>query len=56
MTLGRERKGNLDALAKEMTDMAGKITSSGFTDWQMIDALNTFVVTKASYQFDTAMP
>ena len=31
--------------------MAGKIASSGLTDWQKIDALNTFVVTKASYQF-----
>ena len=35
--------------------MAGKIASSGLTDWQKIDALNTFVVTKASYQFDTAI-
>ena len=55
VSLGRERKGNLDALAKQMSDMAGKITSSGLTDWQKIDALNTFVVTKASYQFDTAI-
>ena len=55
VSLGRERKGNLDALAKQMSDMAGKITSSGLTDWQKIDAMNTFVITKASYHFDTAI-
>ena len=35
--------------------MAGKIASSGLTDWQKINALNTFVLTKATYQFDTAV-
>ena len=55
VSLGRERKGNLDALAKQMSDMAGKITSSGLTDWQKIDAMNTFLITKASYHFDTAI-
>ena len=53
--LGRERKGSLDTLANEMAEMAGKIASSGLTDWQKIDALNTFVLTKATYQFDTAV-
>ena len=53
--LGRERKENLDTLANEMAEMAGKIASSGLTDWQKVDGLNTLVVTKASYQLDTAI-
>ena len=53
--LGRERKGSLDTLANEMAEMAGKVASSGLTDWQKVDALNTFVLTKATYQFNTAV-
>ena len=35
--------------------MGGKIASSGLTDWQKVDALNTFGLTKATYQFDAAI-
>ena len=36
-------------LADAITEQAEKICNSALTDWQKIDALNTFVITKASY-------
>ena len=46
---GRERLRSMDELETSIVSDAEKILNSALTDWQKIDAINTFVLTKASY-------
>ena len=56
--LGVQRGRMTDRSPKELTDVmvkeAGAICNSLLTDWQKIDALNTFVLTKAQYRLDAS--
>ena len=53
--LGRERTADMKDLAQEMFDTTEQILNSKLTDWQKIDALNTFVITKASYYLNATI-
>ena len=53
--LGRERKGTMDELSKDMISTAEKIATSRLSEWQKIDAINTFVIPKATYYMDVAL-
>ena len=48
--VGRERAASFPALEQTIIAEAQKILSSALTDWQKIEALNTFVLTKAQYR------
>ena len=52
---GERGKATLDDLAQSMLDSAGKICSSLLADWQKLDAVNTFVIPKASYQLGASI-
>ncbi len=47
--LGRTRVSSLDDLKESIIDKARAICSSLLTDWQKVDAINTFVVTDSLY-------
>ena len=54
VNIGRERKGVVDGLEEEILAAAGKIFDSPLSDWQKIEAVNSFVITKANYHFNAA--
>ena len=54
VNIGRERKGAVDGLEEEILAAAGKIFDSPLSDWQKIEAVNSFVITKANYHFNAA--
>ena len=54
VNIGRARKGIIDGLEEEMLVAAGKILDSPLSDWQKIEAVNSFVITKANYHLNAA--
>ena len=53
---GRTGIANLDALRQTLVNETSAICSSLLTDWQKIDAINTFVISKATYYLRAALP
>ena len=55
VVVGRERRGKMEELFWEVYGMAEKILGSGLTDWQKVDAINTFVIPKAIFLLDISL-
>ena len=55
VVVGRERRGKVEDLFQEMHGMAEKILSSRLTDWQKVDAINNFVIPKATFLLDISL-
>ena len=57
--LGVQRGRTMERSPKELADtiikQAEEICNSALTDWQKLDALNTFVMTKASYHLSASI-
>ena len=45
----------MDNLSQSMLKAADKILSSGLADWQKLDAINVFVISKASYYLNSSI-
>lgn len=52
---GREKLKSMKELEESMCTDAEKILNSPLSDWQKIDAINTFVVSKATYYLSTSV-
>jgi len=52
---GRQRSGTKKELEESLTLDASKILDSGLTEWQKIDAINTFLLTKANYNLNASV-
>ena len=55
VSTGKERRGSMDNLSQSMLKAADKILSSGLADWQKLDAINIFVISKASYYLNSSI-
>lgn len=52
---GRQRSGTKKGLEESLTLDASKILDSGLTEWQKIDAISTFLLTKANYNLNASV-
>ena len=52
--MGRERLGSPNGLGEELLKDVDTISNSLLTDWQKIEAINMFVLSKASYHLNAA--
>ena len=52
---GRQTSGSMNDLSNSMLADAKNIMESPLTDWQKVDALNTFILTKPSYFMNAAV-
>ena len=53
--VGRPRSGSADTLQTEILSTVDSILSSYLTDWQKMDAINLFALSKATYQLSTSL-
>ena len=53
--VGRPRSGSADNLRTEILSTVDKILASYLTDWQKMDAINLFALSKATYQLSTSL-
>ena len=53
---GRTRITTLDSLRQTLVEETTSICNSLLTDWQKIDAINTFVISKSTYHLRAALP
>ncbi len=52
--IGRSRKGTVDPLMKDVEATVDKILQSQLTDWQKVDAINTFAMSKLTYHLNSS--
>ena len=52
--ISRTRGGQVDNLTNEVLSVIDKILVSNLTNWQKVDAINTFALSKLSYQLTAA--
>ena len=50
--MGRERLGSPNGLGEELLKDVDTISNSLLTDWQKVEAINMFVLSKASYHLN----
>ena len=53
--VGRMRLGGADELSNEILGVVDKILQSKLTDWQKLDAINLFALSKATYHLSTSL-
>ena len=53
--VGRPRSGSADSLRSDILGTVDKILASYLTDWQKMDAINTFALSKATYLLSTSI-
>ncbi len=53
--VGRSSSGSADKLKKEIIEAVDKILESRLTDWQKLDAINTFALSKTTYYLSTSL-
>ena len=54
--VGRQRSGTLDNLSKEIEATVDKILETRLADWQKLDAINTFALSKTTYVLSSSLP
>ena len=52
--VGRPRKGTIDPIMSSILETVDKIVSSRLTDWQKVDAINTFAMSKLTYHLNSS--
>ncbi len=52
--IGRPRKGTVDPVMAKVVETVERIVKSKLTDWQKVDAINTFAMSKLTYHLNSS--
>ena len=52
--IGRPRKGTVDPVMAKVEETMERIVESKLTDWQRVDAINTFAMSKLTYHLNSS--
>lgn len=55
IVVGRTQTGQIKKLRDDVLEIVDKILASYFTDWQKMDAINTFALSKLTYPLSTSL-